>query len=200
MVQVLVAAPRDVSEVLLAEDESINFETVETGPAVTERLASKPLPEVMLLHVDLPGLSGLTGTHLMRARLGGRPLAVLVNDASPGSAQRLLAAGASAVLPEAIARDAAALSSAITLLASGYQFALFAPPTPSPNAREIDILSEREMQVLEGICDGLQNKEIAHACQIQEVTVKMHVRAIIRKLSARNRTHAAMIARDLGIV
>ncbi len=61
-------------------------------------------------------------------------------------------------------------------------------------------LSDRELQVLAGICNGMQNKEIAHDFNVQEVTVKMHVRAIIRKLGARNRTHAAMLARDLHLI
>ena len=70
-------------------------------------------------------------------------------------------------------------------------------PDPSVVAQK---LSDRELQVLAGVCKGLQNKEIAHDFNIKEVTVKMHVRAVIRKLDAKNRTHAAMIARDLGLV
>jgi two-component system nitrate/nitrite response regulator NarL len=54
--------------------------------------------------------------------------------------------------------------------------------------------------VLRGICDGKSNKEIARDCSLQEVTVKMHVKTLSRKLGARNRTHAAMIARDRCLI
>ena len=53
-----------------------------------------------------------------------------------------------------------------------------------------------EVDVLRGICEGKSNKEIARDHHLQEVTVKLHVKTLGRKLGARNRTHAAMIARD----
>jgi two-component system nitrate/nitrite response regulator NarL len=61
-------------------------------------------------------------------------------------------------------------------------------------------LSGREREVLIGICSGKTNKEIARDLELQEVTVKMHVRSLTAKLEAKNRTHAAMIARDSLIV
>ena len=61
-------------------------------------------------------------------------------------------------------------------------------------------LTPREMDVLRGICEGKANKEIARDLDVQEVTVKLHVKTLSRKLQARNRTHAAMIARDKDLV
>ena len=58
----------------------------------------------------------------------------------------------------------------------------------------------REMDVLRGICEGKANKEIARDLDVQEVTIKLHVKTLSRKLQARNRTHAAMIARDKDLV
>ena len=57
----------------------------------------------------------------------------------------------------------------------------------------------REVDVLRGLCRGLSNKEIARDLDLQEVTVKLHVKTLSRKLDARNRTHAAMIARSAGL-
>lgn len=54
--------------------------------------------------------------------------------------------------------------------------------------------------MLRGICAGKSNKEIARDLALQEVTVKLHVKTLSRKLDARNRTHAAMIARSEGLV
>ena len=61
-------------------------------------------------------------------------------------------------------------------------------------------LTTREQQVLAGICQGKSNKEIARDHDLQEVTVKLHVKTLSRKLNARNRTHAAMIARDRNLI
>ena len=61
-------------------------------------------------------------------------------------------------------------------------------------------LAEREMQVLKGLTEGKSNKEIARDLELQEVTIKLHVKTLCRKLDARNRTDAAMIARSAGFI
>ena len=61
-------------------------------------------------------------------------------------------------------------------------------------------LTSRESQVLRGLCSGMSNKEIAQLYDLQEVTVKLHVKTLCRKLQAKNRTHAAMIARDANLI
>jgi DNA-binding NarL/FixJ family response regulator len=62
------------------------------------------------------------------------------------------------------------------------------------------LLTRREVSVLRGLCEGKSNKEIARDLALQEVTVKLHVKTLSRKLEARNRTHAAMIARNGGMI
>ena len=61
-------------------------------------------------------------------------------------------------------------------------------------------LTEREVQVLEGIAKGRSNKEIGDDLSISEATVKSHVNAILAKLEANDRTHAAMIALKRGLI
>jgi DNA-binding NarL/FixJ family response regulator len=53
--------------------------------------------------------------------------------------------------------------------------------------------------VLKRLCRGLANKEIARELDLQEVTVKLHIKTLYRKIEAKNRTHAAMIAKEAGI-
>ena len=60
-------------------------------------------------------------------------------------------------------------------------------------------LSSREIQTLSKLGKGLSNKEIANLFDIKEVTVKQHVRSLLRKLHVKNRTEAALIARDLNL-
>lgn len=83
-------------------------------------------------------------------------------------------------LPASILSDAAAANSGITQLST------------TLNAREIDVLRL--------LTDGLPNKEIARRCGSTEVRIKMHMRAICKKLNVPNRTSAAMKARELGII
>ena len=61
-------------------------------------------------------------------------------------------------------------------------------------------LTRRELDVLRGLFAGKSNKEIGRDLELQEVTVKLHVKTLSRKLNAKNRTHAAMIARNDGLV
>lgn len=61
-------------------------------------------------------------------------------------------------------------------------------------------LTRRELDVLRGLFAGKSNKEIGRDLELQEVTVKLHVKTLSRKLNAKNRTHATMIARNEGLV
>lgn len=63
----------------------------------------------------------------------------------------------------------------------------------------LDLLSTREIQVLQKLTAGYPNKVIARDCGITESTVKVHVKAILRKIRAKNRTQAAVWARKFGI-
>lgn len=128
------------------------------------------------------------------------PVAIILPEGAPaGLTQRLLIHGAAAAMPETL--SPAALRHVLSLMSMEVPIAaLERDAFDRGDLTVTQRLSDRELQVLSGICDGLQNKEIAHGFNIKEVTVKMHVRAIIRKLDAKNRTHAAMIARDMGLV
>ena len=61
-------------------------------------------------------------------------------------------------------------------------------------------LTARETQVLRGLTEGRSNKDIGRLLGLQEVTVKLHVKTLCRKLDARNRIQAAMIARDRKMI
>jgi two-component system nitrate/nitrite response regulator NarL len=71
-------------------------------------------------------------------------------------------------------------------------------PQRVPLMRSLRKLSEREVQILNGIVKGNANKVIARTCDIAEGTVKVHVKAILRKIRVANRTQAAMWALKNG--
>ena len=67
-------------------------------------------------------------------------------------------------------------------------------------AEGTDELTPREMMILTEISKGKRNKEICADLQLALPTVKMHVSALCRKLRAKNRLHATVLARDLGLI
>lgn len=97
----------------------------------------------------------------------------------------------------------AALFMALGILAGARLFAARPPASDfsgNPEAQRTLGLSEREMQVLSLIADGLANKEIAARLNVSPNTVKTHVARVLEKLGARRRTEALARARELGIL
>ena len=86
------------------------------------------------------------------------------------------------------------ISSAVLPLIYRAEAATAAPPPNNQGTREDLLLSEREKQILDGLARGDSNKAIARDLKITESTVKVHVKAVLRKLKVRNRTQAAIWA------
>lgn len=181
----------------ISSTQALSLEIETVADRVLARFESADAPDVLLLDFNFPGLSGLKGIQTALEFIGDRPLGILVPDLASADFKYSFAAGVRGVLPFDLSAEA--FTAAVALLRTGVSFAVIDQPRVRNRLKTVSSLSEREVQVLAGICNGLQNKEIAHAFNIKEVTVKMHVRSIIRKLGARNRTHAAVMARELGI-
>lgn len=149
--------------------------------------------DLVLLDYDMPGMHGLKGLADMRRNYPALPVAIISGMAKPSVAREAIDHGAIGFVPKTL--PAKSIIGAVTLMASGAVFAPFEfikqEATP-----EIGGLTQREIAVLRGICEGKTNKEIARELDLQEVTVKLHVRTLCRKIDARNRTQAAMIARE----
>ena len=142
-------------------------------------------------------MDGLAGLERAIAANQDKPVALMSGVASRTVAEDALAAGAAGFVPKTL--GAKSMVNALRFMASGEQYAPVKWMTEMEAEAShplADKLTAREMQVLEGLCDGKANKEIARDLDLQEVTVKLHVKTLSRKLDARNRTHAAMIARD----
>jgi DNA-binding NarL/FixJ family response regulator len=200
-----------MSRVLLADDHDLvrdtladylrhagRFEVVVAG-GLDEALAAvrgQDAFDIVLLDYRMPGMEALAGLARMQAATGC-PVAILSGTAPPEVARRALRAGAAGFLPKTLSPDE--LIGAVRCILRGdiYEPLDFLA-SAAGDAADVG-LTARERDVLHGVSDGKSNKEIARDLAIQEVTVKLHLKTLSRKLGARNRTHAAMLARDLGL-
>ncbi len=155
--------------------------------------------DLVLLDYDMPGMSGLKGLEEMKAATD-KPVGILSGAANRSVAQNALDLGAAGFLPKTM--ESKTLAHAIRFMAAGEVYApiKFLTTAPEDDLPEIaKQMTERELQVLEGLCRGLSNKEIAREVDLQEVTIKLHVKTACRKLGAKNRTQAAIMAKEAGI-
>lgn len=195
-------------KILLADDHDLVRDTIAAylvAEGVGQVLTAASLPEVLglmraewpcdlvVLDYNMPGMNGYAGLAQLRAVRPDAVVAILSGTASREVAEAALRAGARGFLPKTL--GAPAMVRAMRLLAAGGTFLPFGVVKGEPEDGPFN-LTRREVEVLRGICEGKSNKEIARDHDLQEVTVKLHVSTLTRKLGARNRTHAAMIARD----
>lgn len=190
---------RDTISAYLERESDFEARSASSMEEASRMIETEGPFDLVLLDYAMPGVSGLDGLRLAMRLNGGKPVALISGAAGQDVAKAALAAGAAGFLPKTMA--ARSLVHAIRFMVSGEQYApiqLLQSAAEEPAGPFESRLTPRERQVLGGLCRGLANKEIARELDLQEVTVKLHVKTICRKLTARNRTHAAMIAREAG--
>lgn len=161
--------------------------------------------DLVLLDWHLPSGEGGEGLDRLAARGFAAPVIVLSGDTDDRAALRALKQGARAFLPKTLSRDA--IIAAMRLVLAGgtsvpAEIALRMAMN-GPLRTEADggpPLTTRESEVLRQLATGATNKEIGRLLGLQEVTVKLHTRRILRKLGAKNRTDAVVKARDSGVL
>lgn len=192
---------RDAIAAFVEASGDISADTaMDLGEAI-RRIRENGRYDLVLLDYRMPGMAGLQGLAQALEENGDASVALISGDATREVAEAAVTAGAAGFLPKTM--GAKSLVNAIRFMAAGETFIPpgFLTEEPATNAHPLaKALSPREKDVLSGLCRGLSNKEIARELDVQEVTVKLHVKTLCRKLDARNRTQAAMIAKDAGLV
>ena len=163
-------------------------------------------PDVALLDLRMPRMDGIQATELI-AGTGTRVLVVTTFDADE-YVYAALRAGASGFLlkdapPEELAVAVRVISAGEALLAPSVTRRLieeFARLQPQQETRDLDVLTEREMEVLRLVARGLSNAEVARELVIGETTVKTHVGNVLMKLGLRDRAQAVVAAYESGVV
>jgi DNA-binding NarL/FixJ family response regulator len=153
--------------------------------------------DLALLDASAVGVDDLPAIRAVAPKMA---IALITGDIGRDQVETVLRAGAQGVITKTTA--AADFLGAVRDLAAGK---VVTPPS-SATARSHGhhdtpfALTRRELDVLRGLFAGKSNKEIGRELELQEVTVKLHVKTLSRKLNAKNRTHATMIARNEGLV
>jgi DNA-binding NarL/FixJ family response regulator len=182
----------------------MGVERVETANALAPALAQLEggaRPDVVLLDLDLPDVEGLEGLLRLRAVAPDVPVLVVTSMTDPRLIEAALAAGAAGFVPKHSGREA--FRTAFDRLRAG-QRALpegWEPPTgpgdPAADAvGRLAQLTRQQARILELLCQGRLNKQIAWELAIAETTVKAHVTAIMRKLGVQSRTQAVLLAQS----
>jgi two-component system, NarL family, nitrate/nitrite response regulator NarL len=175
------------------------------------RLGSALQFDLALLDLYMPGSEPRDTVAAAVAALPDTPVVLMSGSASPEEVQAAVDAGARGFLPKTMSSDLFALAISMILAGGTYLPAealqhagggmLAESAAPLAARRSIsDLLTPRERQVLVQLATGASNKEIGRDLNLAEVTVKLHVRQILRKIDARNRSEAAAIATRAGLI
>ena len=168
-------------------------------------------PDVVLMDIRMPVMDGVEATRRLRESDPNSKVIILTTFDDNEYIFEGLRAGALGYLLKDVSGDE--LADAIHKVAAGgsmiepsvarkviAEFARLAPATPEAVEDLIEPLSEREIEILKLVSQGLTNKEIAAKLYLAEGTVKNYVTSILQKIGARDRTQAAIRARELGLL
>ena len=171
------------------------------------RLVERTLPDVVLMDLNMPGVTGVQATRALREKCPAVKVLVLTTyDADEWVFDAIRAGAAGYLLKDAPRAD---LISAIKGTAAGKSFVdpsiagKLLTQIAAPAARDstlASVLSERERDVLRHLAQGLTNAEIAGRLLLSEGTIRNYVSAIFEKLGVSDRTRAALIAVRHGLV
>jgi DNA-binding NarL/FixJ family response regulator len=187
------------------------------GEATTGRetveLARTTRADVVLMDIRMPDMDGLEATRLITADddLAGVRVLILTTFELDEYVLRALQVGASGFLGKGATPDE--LVTGIRTVASGdallspratrtliARFLASGDPGPRPDARVLDVLTEREREVVALVALGLSNQDIAERLYLAPSTAKTHVNRAMTKLGARDRAQLVVIAYQTGLV
>lgn len=191
------------------EDDLAVVGDVEDGSGVVAAYTELN-PDVVLMDVRMPEVNGVEATRRLRSCFSNARIIILTTFDDDEYVFEAIRAGASGFLLKDI--SGAKLAEAIRTVAAGgallepsvtrsvlREFTRLAPRAAKPSALIPEPLSDREIKILELIAQGLTNRQIAVRIYLAEGTVKNYVTTILQKLDVRDRTQAAIRARELGI-
>lgn len=206
------ASFREAMHILLELDSSVEVVAEAANGEEALELTTEHMPQVVLMDLQMPVMSGAEATRRIRDRHPGiRVLVLSVFDQEKDVFEALRAGASGYILKNTPMPQ---MLDAIRVVAAGQTYLqptiatqvvaefnrLSRPIALSGEERRLaGMLSEREVEILQHLVRGMSNKEIASALSLTEGTVKNHMTRILDKLQVPDRTGAALKARDLGL-
>lgn len=165
-------------------------------------VAAQPDLAAVIVDLRMAGTGGLVVVAQLQRLRPALPVLVLSSSEEPDDVRRALAAGARGYCPKSAAP--ATLLAALQLVLAGEVYVpplmAQAPAEPAATGGDGSGLTPRQREVLQQLCQGQTNKQIARTLAMQEKTVKGHVSAIFKALNVVHRLQAVEAARNAGLV
>lgn len=155
-------------------------------------------PDLTLMDLRLPGMDGAATLLEIRKEFPEARIIMLTTSESDGDIQRAMRAGAAAYILKSMPKE-----EILSVMRSVHQRGRFMPTQVAALIAEHlgeEQLTARELDVLRLIRDGRRNKQIADELCIAETTVNFHIKNLVDKLQANDRTHAVTIAVRRGML
>jgi DNA-binding NarL/FixJ family response regulator len=186
-----------IATVIVGEEGMLLVGEASNGREAIERFREHR-PDVTLMDLQMPEMDGIAATAAIRTEWPDARIVMLTTFRGDAQALRALKAGASGYLLKSMIR--VELLEAIRAVHNGLKH------IPREIAAELaahvteDSLSVRELEVLKRVAAGNSNRQIAAQLSISEDTVKAHMKNLMSKLDANDRTHAVTIALKRGVI
>ena len=155
-------------------------------------------PDITLMDLRLPGTNGTDTLIAIRGEFPRAHIIMLTTSDGDGEIQRAMRSGASAYILKSMPKD-----ELLNVVRSVHAGRRHIPPEVAARLAEHlgdEDLTTRELEVLRLIRDGYRNKQIADQLAIAETTVNFHIKNLVDKLGANDRTHAVTIALRRGFL
>lgn len=163
----------------------------------TERNALSP--SVIVFFVDSASSNSIADLQFLESVAAERPVVIVSDVDDVNYVVRALKGGARGYIPTSLPFNVAV--EAVRLVEAGGTFvpasSLELERNHLTESKTSEILTQRQLMVVEALCQGMANKQIAYQLSMSEHTVKVHLRHIMRKLNAKNRTEVAVLTKDL---
>lgn len=204
--------------VLVADDHGFVRETIKLGlerngdfavEAATDfeaalRLATQEPFDIVLLDLAMPGMDGIASIQRIVKANEAHKVVLFSGSITQGLLLRATDAGVRGFISKTMGLKS--IAAALRLVHDGEVFIPISYIQEKSllsngvRAADTQIVSPLESTILERVSHGKTNKEIAWDMQLSEVAIKMHMRSICKKLDAKNRAHAAIRAREMGLL
>ena len=186
-----------IAAVLASEPDIVLVAEAANGREAIEQYRTHQ-PDVTLMDVQMPEINGIDAIIKIREEFPDARIIVLTTYTGDVQAARAFKAGASGYLLKSMVRKE--LIDTIRMVHAGKKRIPAEVAVEMAEHHSDDALTVREIEVLRGVAAGNANKMVAQLLNISEETVKAHMKSILSKLGANDRTHAVTIALKRGII